>query len=331
MTVTTQMKAIQVSKTGDTSVLEYLDLPCPTKESLAADEVLIKNHYSGVNYIDIYFRTGVYPTNLPLILGREGSGEVAAVGSEVRDFKVGDRVAYLSTASYAAYVPVSQKYVIQLPDYIQDDMGAACLLQGMTAVMLTQHATNVKKGDYVFVHAAVGGTGYLVCQVAHQLGAIVIGSVSTPEKAAVARENGVDHVIQYTTENVLERVMEITHGKGCQVVFDGVGKSTFDTSLACLGHLGTLASFGNASGKVDPVDVLKLVRNGVKLCRPTLFEFIKTREEFINLITPVFTLLKEKKLRVKIQKVYDLSEAAQAHTDLESKSTMGKLLLKIEH
>ncbi|KAK9767002.1 hypothetical protein K7432_003514 [Basidiobolus ranarum] len=319
------MKAIQIQKTGGVEVLNYTDVSIPKPSK---NELLVKNHAIGVNYIDTYHRTGLYTLPLPLILGREGAGIVEAVGEQVTDFKVGDRVAYVAAGSYAEYGLSQEDKTAKLPESVDYDVGAASLLQGLTALSLAKESYKVKPDDWILVHAAAGGVGLLFTQLCKHFGANVIGTTSTPEKAEIARKAGADHVINYTKDDVVAEVKKITDGKGVHAVFDGVGKQTFDISLASLRRCGTLVSYGNASGKVDNFDISRLSVGNYKLLRPTLFNYIVTKEEFQPLVDELFDLIGNKKLNIKIFQTYPLKDAAQAHQDLEGRKTTGKLILK---
>ncbi|KAJ3298034.1 hypothetical protein HDU79_000885 [Rhizoclosmatium sp. JEL0117] len=321
------MRAALFRTTGPSSVLEYVTNA--TKPVPAAGQLLVKNQYIGINFIDTYHRTGLYKVPLPYIPGREASGVVEAIGDGVTGFNVGDRVAYMAANTCAEYALASKDQIIKVPANVSMEQAAALLLQGATAMSLVRLAYEVKKGDHVLIHAAAGGTGQLLVQIAKHYGAIVIGTTSSAEKAETAKKAGADHVILYTTQNVKEEVLKITNGKGVQVVYDGIGKSTFDISLSCLARLGTLASFGNASGKVDDVDIMKLVPNAVRLMRPSLFSFIKDRADFDFLVDPLVELFASGKLTLHVHKVYDLADIKSAHDDLESGKTQGKLILKV--
>ncbi|KAJ3023497.1 UNVERIFIED_CONTAM: hypothetical protein HDU68_008596 [Siphonaria sp. JEL0065] len=321
------MRAALFRSTGPSSVLEYVTnavRPVP-----GAGQLLIKNQFIGINFIDTYHRTGLYKVPLPYIPGREASGIVEAVGDGVTAFKVGDRVAYMNANTCAEYALASQDQTIIVPPAVSMEQAAALLLQGATAMSLTRLVYEVKQGDHVLIHAAAGGTGQLLVQICKHYGAIVIGTTSSPEKAETAKKAGADHVILYTQQNVKDEVLKITNGKGVQVVYDGVGKSTFDVSLGSLARLGTLASFGNASGKVDDVDIMKLVPNAVRLMRPSLFTFIKDKADFDFLVNPLLDLYNASKITIHIHKIYDLSDIKSAHDDLESGKTQGKLVLRV--
>ncbi|KAJ3415430.1 hypothetical protein HDV05_005024 [Chytridiales sp. JEL 0842] len=325
-TTTTTMKAIQYTQPGGPDVITYTDVPKPTA---GPGQLLVRNHFVGVNFIDTYHRSGLYKVPMPYTPGREAAGIVEAVGDGVTGFKIGDRVAYMAPNCYAEYNVAPALSTVVLPDNIPLEEGAALLLQGATAMSLLKYVYEVKRGDYVLVHAAAGGTGRLLVQLAKHFGAFVIGTTSTPEKAKTAKAAGADEVILYTTQSVSEEVARITSGKGVHVVYDGVGKSTFDVSLSCLRRLGTLASFGNASGKVADVDIMKLVPRAVRLMRPSLFELLKTEEDYEVLVKPLLKLLSEKAFSIHIHKIYDLKDAAQAQVDLEGRGTQGKLVLKV--
>jgi NADPH2:quinone reductase len=253
---------------------------------------------------------------------------VVEVGS-TSGFKVGDRVAFAHPNSYAEFCNVDCQSAFLLPDNISLEVGAALLLQGNTALALVKLAHAVKSGQVILVHAAAGGMGLLLVQLCKHLGATVIGTASTPEKAQLAKDAGADHVILYSHENVVEKVMLITNQRGVDAVFDGVGKSTFDDSLKCLANFGSMVSFGNASGKVDPVDIMKLVPKSIKLSRPSLFAMLNDPKDFADYSKTVIQLTLDSVLKFNIFKTYDLKDAQQAHADLESRKTNGKLLLRI--
>lgn len=277
------MKAIVVEESGGNEVLKYRsDCLSPSVESLQPGQMLVKNKYAGINFIDIYQRRGIYPISYPFIPGREGAGEIVAIGPQVEDFAVGDQVAYLASDSYAEFVVVSSTLTLRLPSGMELETAAALLLQGLTAVYLTHRTFKVKAGDFVLVAAAAGGTGGLITQICKNIGAIVIGLVSTKEKADKFKFYGGDHVIIYTKEDVPSRVGEITGGKGVQVVYDGVSGNTFDIFLACLAKFGYFVSFGNAGGKVDSIDPFKLSPKCIYYIRPTLFGYLGDRKSFLD-------------------------------------------------
>ncbi|KAG9069084.1 NADPH:quinone reductase [Linnemannia hyalina] len=321
--------AVQIPKHGDSSVLAYVPVPKPTPKP---DQVLVKVAYAGVNFIDTYQRSGLYPQTLPFIVGREGSGEIVEVGPEAKgDFKVGDRVAFMGPSSYAEYDAVSTISLAKLPDAISLEQGAALLLQGLTAWSLVRQAYRVEKGDWVLIHAAAGGVGLLLCQMCKLLGANVIGTTSSEAKAQLAKANGADYVVDYSNGygELVAKVNELTGNKGVHVVFDGVGASTFDVSLKVVRRLGTVISFGNASGAVPPVNIMRLAEKNIRLMRTTLFQYITTREEFDALSSELLGLVAEGKLQFAIHKVYPIQDVKQAHDDLEGRKTTGKLVLKL--
>ena len=320
------MQAIQILETGGPDVLKFNTVPDPTP---AAGEALIRIEASGVNFIDTYFREGRYPAQLPYTLGVEAAGVIAEVGEGVTDVKPGDRVAWcLIPGSYAtlAIVPVAR--LIKLPDAISTQQAAAVLLQGMTAHYLLHSTFPVRTGDTILIHAGAGGTGLLLIQLAKRLGANIITTVSTDEKAALAREAGANHVILYTHEDVVERVKEITGGKMLPVVFDSVGKTTFEASLKCLQPRGMLVLFGGASGAVPPFDLIRLSTMGsLFVTRPTLKDYVSSRHDLEQRARAIFGLVAEGALHVRIGGTYRLEDAAQAQRDLEGRKSTGKLLL----
>ncbi|KAF9354153.1 NADPH:quinone reductase [Mortierella sp. NVP85] len=323
------MNAVQIAQHGDSSILAYVSVPKPTPKS---DQVLVKVAYSGVNFIDTYQRSGLYPQNLPFILGREGSGEIVEVGSEAKgDFQVGDRVAFVGPGSYAEYDAVSTTTLAKLPAAVSLEQGAALLLQGLTAWSLVRQAYKVEKGDWVLIHAAAGGVGLLLCQMCKLLGANVIGTTSTEAKANLAKQNGADYVVDYSNgyDSLIDKVNELTENKGVHVVFDGVGAATFDVSLKVVRRLGTVISFGNSSGAVPPVNIMRLAEKNIRLMRTTLFQYITTQEEFEALSKELLQLVAENKLQFAIHKIYNIKDVKQAHDDLEGRKTTGKLLLSL--
>lgn len=320
------MKAIQVPKTGGVEVLSFLDLPAPQPKP---NEVVVKIAASGVNYIDVYFREGRYPVTPPFILGQEASGVVSETGSNVKDFKPGERVAYTGiTGAYAEYEAVPADRLVRLPAGITDHQAAAAMLQGMTAHYLTHSTYPLKKGDIALIHAAAGGVGLLLVQMAKALGARVIGTVSTEEKAKLAREAGADDVIFYTKQDFEAETKRLTDGKGVHVIYDGVGKTTFDQDLNCLRPRGYLALFGASSGPVPLFDLNKLAQKGsLFITRPTLVHHIANHEELQQRATDVLSMIAAGKLKLRIEHLYALKDAHQAHRDLEGRKTTGKLLL----
>jgi NADPH:quinone reductase len=321
------MKAVVADPLGGPENLKYLDIATPEP---GAREVLVKLEASGVNFIDVYFRTGLYNApESPVKLGSEGAGAVAAVGSGV-SFKVGDRVAYaMARGSYAEYAVVPASGLVKLPDAISFEDGAAVMLQGMTAHYLTRSTFPLKQGQTCLVHAAAGGAGLLIVQMAKIAGATVIGTASTEAKASLAKEHGADHMILYTKSDFLEELKRITSNKGVEVVYDSVGSTTFHKSLDCLKPRGMMVSFGQSSGPVGQIDPLVLSQKGsLFLTRPSLAQYISDPEELQWRSSDIFKWIADGRLRVNIHKVYDLKDAASAHRDLEGRKTTGKLLLK---
>ncbi|KXS09300.1 putative quinone oxidoreductase [Gonapodya prolifera JEL478] len=324
MSIPENCHVVLIEQPGGVDAMKYTTQPVGKP---AAGQIVVKNSFIGVNFIDTYHRSGLYPVKLPFVIGREGAGTVVATG-EGSHLKVGDRVAYLSGSSYAEYTTVPEGFAAKLPSQISDETGAASVLQGLTAwTQLTQDCP-IKAGDTILVWAAAGGTGSLQVQVGKHLGAKVIGICST-SKVDIVKSLGADHVIDYTKEDVAARVKEITNGEGVDAVFDGVGKTSFDISLACLKVPGGwMVSFGNASGPVDPVPLSKINVGNFRLMRPTLFNRIKTGEQFQTASKQLFDFIAGGTVKCAVHKVYPLKDAAVAHTDLQSGKTTGKLLLK---
>ncbi|KAI9728238.1 MAG: NADPH:quinone reductase [Chrysothrix sp. TS-e1954] len=328
------MKGVSISKNGGVDVLEYkTDMPVPTPKE---GEVLVRNDIAGINYIDTYFRTGLYPCpSFPYTLGREAAGTLIAhgPGSYPSSLKQDSHVVFLATGAYAEYSAVSSIHTYALPGKVSSETAAASLLQGLTAITLIREAHHVESGDWVLVHAAAGGMGLWLCQLLKATGAHVIGTASTSEKRELASKAGAEVTLEYPEsmgeDKFVAKVKELTGGQGVPVVFDGVGKKTFDTSLECVRRKGSMVSFGNASGAVDPFTISRLSGKNVKLMRPTLFNYIATREEFERYTTELFALVEQGKVDVTVHKTYDLNAVAQAHQDLEGRKTSGKLLLKV--
>ena len=317
---------VQVSSHGDSSVLEYVASSIPTP---GENQVIVANKAVGLNFIDTYHRSGLYSVPLPYVLGREGAGDVVAVGSGVTSLSVGARVAYVLTpGAYGHYTAVNVSRTALLPENVSYEDGAAVMLQGLTAHYLAHGSYPVKEGETVLVHAAAGGTGLLLAQMAKAAGATVIGTVSTQEKADLASSVGkVDHVVRYTEVDLVEAVAEITGGNGVDAVYDGVGKATFDASMACLKSRGTMVSFGNASGAVPPVNILKSLKGSKYITRPSLGDFLATQDEFDMRVNDVLGRIADGSLVVTIGQRFPLSQAADAHDALESRGTVGKVLL----
>jgi NADPH2:quinone reductase len=320
------MKAIQVQKPGGPEVLTPVDLPIPQPKP---NEAVIKIAAAGVNFIDVYFREGRYPSPLPFVDGQEGAGVVTAIGSEVKTLKVGDRVAYCGAlGSYAEYAAVPAERLVLVPDGITDQQAAAAMLQGMTAHYLLYSCYPLKKGETALVHAAAGGMGLLLVQMAKNIGARVIGTVGSDEKAQLAREAGADEVIVYTRQDFEAETKSLTGGKGVPVVYDGVGKTTFDQNLNILQPRGYMVAYGGASGPIPPVDPMKLNQKGsLFLTRPSLGHYLLNRQELEHRANDVLNMVASGKVKLRIAHSYKLEDAPQAHRDLEGRKTTGKLLL----
>lgn len=320
------MKAIQVRRVGGPEVLELADIPVSEPKP---NEAVVKIAASGVNYVDVYYREGRYTTPLPFVAGQEGAGEVVAVGSDVQSVKVGDRVAWtMLLGTYAEYAAVPADRLVKIPQGIDDRQAAATMLQGMTAHYLSHDTYPLKKGETALVHAAAGGVGLLLVQMAHNLGARVIGTVSTEEKAKLARAAGADEVILYTQVDFEAETKRLTGGKGVDVVYDSVGKTTFDKGLNVLRPRGYMALYGGSSGAVPPFEPAVLTQKGsLFLTRPSLGAYIATAQELQQRADAVFDMVATGKLKLRVEHIYPLKDAAQAHRDLEGRKTTGKLLL----
>ena len=320
------MKHIQVSKYGGAEELKLVESPTPAP---GAGQALVRIAASGVNFIDVYFRTGLYKADLPFTPGNEASGVVESVGAGVTDLKASDRVAYaMQRGSYAEYAVVPASQLVPLPDSVDFNTAAAAMLQGMTAHYLTHSTFPLKPGDRVLVHAAAGGAGRLIVQMAKMLGATVYGTAGSEAKAALAKEAGADEVIIYTRDDFAAKVKEFTKGKGLDVIYDSVGASTFLKGLDLLRPRGTMALFGQSSGPVDPIDPGILNPKGsLFLTRPSLAHHCLTREELLWRAQDVLGWIGSGKLKLRIDKTYPLANAADAHRDLEGRKTAGKLLL----
>ena len=318
--------AIRIYETGGPEKMRWEEVQVG---SPGPGEVLMRNTAIGLNFIDIYQRSGLYPLPLPLTLGMEGAGVVEAVGPKVKEFKVGDRVAYANPiGSYSEVCLRPVERLVKIPAGIDDKVAAAIMLKGMTAWYLIRRTFKVKKGDTILVHAAAGGVGQILCQWAKYLGATVIGTVGSDEKAALAKKAGCKHVIVTSREKFVDRVKEITKGKGVPVVYDGVGKDTFMDSLDCLAPLGMMASFGNASGAVTQFNPGVLAQKGsLFLTRPSLFGYTARRADLLKAAQELFSVVKKKAVKISINQTYPLREAAQAHRDLEARKTTGSTIL----
>src|SRR5512132_3371309 len=320
--------AARVHKTGGPEVLTYEDIPSPTP---GPGQIKIRNHACGINFIDTYFRSGMYPSpvGLPFVSGNEGAGEVIAVGPGVTDVKVGDRVGYTSAlGAYAAERLLPADRAVKLPDKISYEQAAAMMLKGMTVQYLLRRTYKVQKGDNVLIHAAAGGVGLIACQWANHLGATVIGTVGSKDKAELAKKNGCHHTILYKDEDFVAKVKEITGGKMCDVVYDGVGKTTFPGSLDCLKPLGMFVSFGASSGQIDAFNINMLQFKGSLFAtRPTLNHYAAKREDLLAIAGDLFTVVGSGAVQIPASHTYALKDAGQAHKDLEARKTTGSVIL----
>ncbi len=320
------MKAIRVQHTGGPEVMELGEVPAPQPKPA---EAVVKVNVAGVNSIDVQFRDGRLRTPLPFIPGQEGAGKVTAVGPQVKLVKTGDRVAWSGTlGSYAEYVAAPEDHLVPVPASITDEQAAAAMMHGLTAHYLANDAHKLKAGETALVHAAAGGVGLLLVQMARAIGARVIGTASSEEKAKLAREAGADEVIVFTKQDFEAEVKRLTGGKGVDVVYDGVGKATFERNLNVMRLRGMLVLYGMSSGPVPPVDPAKLSEKGsLYMARTTLAHFTATREELLARTGALFRMIAEGKLKLRIAKTYPLAEAPQAHRDMEARKIAGKLLL----
>jgi NADPH2:quinone reductase len=320
--------AVRVHETGGPEVLTYEDVSLPAP---GQGQVRIRNHAIGVNFIDTYFRMGMYPspTGLPFVAGNEGAGEVTAVGPGVSDLKVGDRIAYYTAlGSYAAERLLSADRAVKLPDGIGYEQAAGMMLKGMTVEYLLRRTYKVKQGDNVLIHAAAGGVGLIACQWAKHLGANVIGTAGSKEKAELAKKNGAHHVILYRDEDFVAKVKEITGGKLCEVVYDGVGKATFPASLDCIKPLGMFVSFGNASGQIEAFNINILQTKGSLFAtRPTLNTYAAKREDLLSIANELFKVVAGGAVKIPVNQKYSLKDAQKAHRDLEGRATTGSSIL----
>jgi len=320
------MKAIRVQRTGGPDVMELEEVSVRQPKPA---EVVVKVSAAGVNAIDGYFRDGRFRTPLPFIPGQEGAGVVTELGAQAKTVKVGDRVAWSGVlGSYAEFVVSPEELLVPVPGAISDEQAAAAMVHGLTAHYLVNDAHKLKAGETALVHAAAGGVGLLLVQMARAIGARVIGTVSSEEKAQLAREAGADEVIVFTTQDFEAEVKRLTDGKGVEVVYDGVGKATFEKNLNVMRPRGMLVIYGMSSGSVLPVDPAKLLEKGsLYMARTTLAHFTATREELVARTRAVFGMIAEGMLKVRVAKTYPLAQAPQAHTDMEARKMVGKLLL----
>jgi NADPH:quinone reductase len=320
--------AVRVHKPGGPEVLTYEDIEIPPP---GPGQVRLRQHAAGINFIDTYFRVGMYPSpvGMPFVAGNEGTGEVIALGQGVTDLKVGDRVGYVvPLGAYAGERNLPAERAVKLPDAISYEQAAATMLKGMTVCYLVRRTFDVKKGTTVLIHAAAGGVGLIACQWANHLGATVIGTVGTTAKADLAKANGCHHTILYREEDFVARVKDITKGALCDVVYDGVGKTTFPASLDCLRPLGMFVSFGSASGPIDafPINLLQ-TKGSLFATRPTLNHYAAKREDLLKLAAETFEVISSGKVKTPINQKYPLKDARQAHIDLESRATTGASIL----
>ena len=320
------MKAIRVQQTGGPEVMESAEVPVPQPKPA---EALVKVSVAGVNAIDGYFRDGRFRTPLPFIPGQEGAGVVTAVGAQAKTVKVGDRVAWSGVlGSYADFVVSPEEHLVPVPETLTDQQAAAAMVHGLTAHYLVNDAHKLKAGETALVHAAAGGVGLLLVQMARAVGARVIGTASSEEKAGLAREAGADEVIVFTKHDFETEVKRLTDGKGVEVVYDGVGKATFEKNLNVMRRHGMLVLYGMSSGPVLPVDPAKLSEKGsLYMARTTLAHFTATRDELLERTRALFGMIAEGKLKLRIAKTYPLADAAQSHRDMEARKIAGKLLL----
>ncbi len=320
------MKAVRIHAPGGPEVLKYEDVPEPQPK---AGEAVVKVDAAGLNYIDVYYRSGQYKAELPMTLGLEAGGTVTAVGPNVTEVRVGDKVAYTGVAgAYAQYAAVPAQRLVVLPAGVSTRQGAAAMLQGMTAHYLACSTYPLKRGDTCLVHAAAGGVGLLLCQIAKMRGASVIGTVSTEAKAKLAREAGADEVILYTTQDFEAEVKRLTSGRGVQVVYDSVGKTTFEKGFSCLAPRGLMALYGQSSGPIGTFDPQVLNQKGsLFLTRPSLVHHVATREELLQRAGEVLGWIRDGKLRLRTEFEFPLKDAAEAHRALEGRKTTGKVLL----
>jgi NADPH2:quinone reductase len=328
------MNAIRFDRLGGPEVLQYVsDEPVPT---LKDGEILVRNEFVGVNFIDTYFRSGVYKAPLPQIPGREAVGTIAAAHPSVLSsllslgLKVGDHVVYMGTGACATYTAVAAAKAVTVPEEVPSDVAAAGFLQGLTADTFVREAGQVRKGQWVLVQAAAGGVGLILCQILRDVGAKVVGCASTEEKCALAKEHGAEWTLLSGDADLVSKVDEITGGHGIDVVFDGVGKDTFENAMAMVARKGTIVSFGNASGVIPPVDILRLGPKCIRLMRPVVNNYLVERHELEQYSRDLFQMIRSNAVKINIHKTYDLKDVAQAQIDLSGRKTTGKLIIKID-
>tara|TARA_B100000686_G_scaffold342726_1_gene422395 strand:+ start:191 stop:1174 length:984 start_codon:yes stop_codon:yes gene_type:complete len=325
-------KKIIFSKVGGPEVLECIKYELP--KDIEPNSVRIKQTSIALNYIDTYHRSGIYPLkmNFPICPGIEAAGEIIEKGNNVEEFNVGERVCYASPpiGSYCELRDFPANKIVKIPDFINNDDAASIFLKGMTVEYLFERLYKIKKDEFILFHAAAGGVGLLACQWARSIGSRIIGTVSNEEKARIAKENGCNYIINYKKENVVEKIKEITNGKGVPVVYDGVGKDTFNTSLECLSLRGLLVSFGQSSGMIPEVDLHKTFNpKSLYYTRPTLMHYNSTRKELIDSSNILFNKIKRGEIKQKLTKIYKLEEAKKAHFDLQARKTTGSIIFNI--
>ena len=321
------MKAIQISENGGPEVLELKDI---SLDKPNAEEVTIEHKAIGLNYIDTYHRSGLYPLKLPTGIGAEGAGVITEIGSNIKEFKVGDRVSYAGAplGSYSTHRNYPVKNLVKIPDSVDFKIAATLMTKGLTTFYLLHKTYPVKKGEIILFHAAAGGVGQIFGQWAKSLGCEVIGTVGSDDKIMTAKNSGYDHVINYNKENFSKKVLEITNGKGLPVVYDGVGKNTLEGSLECLGIRGMMVSFGNASGPLSDINVPKLIQpKGLYLTRPSMQQYLSTREEIAEASEVLFEKVTSGKVKIKIFKEYKLENAVDSHKDLENRKILGPAII----
>ncbi len=321
------MKAVEINKTGGTEVIEIKDI---TLDKPGLDQVTIEQKAIGLNYIDTYHRSGLYPLKLPSGLGLEGAGIITEVGENVKDFKVGDKISYagIPLGSYSTHRNYPTKNLVKVPDGIDFEVAATLMTKGLTTFYLLHKTYSVKSGETILFHAAAGGVGQIFGQWAKSLGCVVIGTVGSDDKINTAKENGYDHVINYNKDNFAKKVMEITNGKGVPVVYDGVGKDTLNGSIECLAIRGMMVSFGNASGPLSDINVPKMIQpKGLYLVRPSMQQYLSTRVELDEAAKTMFEKVILGKINIKIFKKYKLDQAVDAHKDLEGRKILGPAVI----
>ena len=321
------MKAVEINKTGGPEVLEVKDI---SLDKPSSDQVTIEQKAIGLNYIDTYHRSGLYPLKLPIGLGLEGAGVITEVGENVKDFKIGDKISYagIPLGSYSSHRNYPTKNLVKVPDGIDLEIAATLMTKGLTTFYLLHKTYPVTSGETVLFHAAAGGVGQIFGQWAKSLGCTVIGTVGSDEKVNIAKENGYDHVINYNKEDFAKKVLEITDGKGVPVVYDGVGKDTLNKSLECLSVRGMMISFGNASGALDPINVPKTLQpKGLFFVRPSMGQYLHSTQELKEASKTLFEKISSGKVKVEIFKKYKLEDAQQAHIDLEARKITGPAVI----